>query len=125
MLAVLFIDIMASVVTPAQVAENALRTLLPDLIEHLDPCLVNDFFARDLITQTEMETIEAGESRTAKNNRLLKCLRRRESVKVMWTVISLLEGEHDKDKKTHEVILTRIAKGIYNLLHAHQYTYTP
>ena len=67
-------------VTPGAVADNALKTLLPDLIEHLDPGLVNDFFARDLITQTEMETIEAGETRTAKNNRLLKCLRRRERV---------------------------------------------
>ena len=59
-----------------------------------------------------METIEAGETRTAKNNHLLKCLRRRESVTVMWTVISLLEGERGKDKKTHKVILRRIAKGI-------------
>ena len=107
----------------AAVAENALRTLLPDLVEHLDPCLVNGFFARDLITQSEMETIEAGESRTAKNNRLLKCLRRRRSVKVMWTVISLLEGEHGKDKKTHEVILTRIAKGIIKMHTYAVYTY--
>ena len=125
MLAVLFIElnnIMASVRTSAAVAENALRTLLPDLIEHLDPCLVNDFFAGDLITQTEMENIEAGETRTAKNNRLLKCLRRRESVKVMWTVISLLEGEHGKDKKTHEVILTRIAKGIISCMHINTHT---
>ena len=103
---------MASVVTPAVVAENALRTLQPDLIQHLDPCLVNDFFARDLITQTEMETIQAGETRTAKNSHLLDCLRRRNSVKVMWAVIRLLEGEHGKDMKTHEVILAKIAEGI-------------
>ena len=78
-------------------------------------------FLEGLITQTEMETIQAGETRTVKNSHLLDCLRRRNSVRVMWTVIRLLEGEHGKDKEIHEVILKKIAKGTIYFLSVHSH----
>ena len=94
-------------------AENALKTLLPDLINHLDPCLITSFLAQNLITEAERETIEAKETDSLKIGHLLTILRRkRDNKKVMWTIISLLEGELGEYKKTHEKILNTIATGI-------------
>ena len=93
-------------------AEKALKTLLPDLIKHLDPCLITSFLSKNLITEAERETIETKESSTLKISHLLTILRKRDNRKVMWTIISLLEGEHGEYKETHEVILNKIATGI-------------
>ena len=94
-------------------AKNALKTLLPDLIEHLDPYLISSFLSKNLITENEREIIEAKETGTLKISHLLTILRRkRDNKKVMWTIISLLEGEHGEYKETHEVILNKIATGI-------------
>ena len=58
-------------------AENALKTLLPDLIKHLDPCLITSFLSKNLITEAEREIIEAKETGTLKISHLLNILRRK------------------------------------------------
>ena len=94
-------------------AEKALNTLLPDLIEHLDPCLIASFYSKNLITEAERETIEAKETNALKISHLLTILRRKlDNKKVMWALISLLEGEHGEYKETHQVILNKVATGI-------------
>ena len=94
-------------------AEKALKTLLPDLIKHLDPYLITSILAKNLITEAERENIETKETDTLKISHLLTILhQKRDNKKVMWTIISLLEGEHGEYKETHEVILNKIATGI-------------
>ena len=93
-------------------AEKALKILLPDLIEHLDPCLIASFLSKNLITEAERETIEAKETNALKTSHLLTIFRRKlDNKKVMWTLISLLEGERGEYKERHEVILNKVATG--------------
>ncbi len=94
------------------VAKKALRSLHSALIKGMDPGLMHGFYAQSLLTDAELQNIQAEATPFNKINKLLESLRKRgDEAKVLDTLIDLLEGEDGEEKETNEALLKKIETG--------------
>lgn len=92
-------------------AQGALRRLHATLVKKLDPGIAHDLLSRDLLTQYEMEKIEAGKTNMEKTSAIMAVLERKDAEKVLRELVGILEGEDGVDKQANAHVLKKIAEG--------------